>query len=119
MVQELSCHGQTIRKIVELYFGPRTVSIKNMLSAFIFLYGFQGEVRRLQEANRSLQQHAELLSNQVLSLRGAESSLDMPEIARREALISQLIAQSKFISQLIYFNKTFLPFNISFDSYFL
>ncbi|XP_008474035.1 uncharacterized protein LOC103511101 [Diaphorina citri] len=55
----------------------------------------QGEVRRLQEANRSLQSHAELLSNQVVSLRGADSALDVPEIARREALISQLIAQNK------------------------
>ncbi|KAI5750436.1 hypothetical protein M8J76_015574 [Diaphorina citri] len=33
----------------------------------------QGEVRRLQEANRSLQSHAELLSNQVVSLRGADN----------------------------------------------
>uniref|UniRef100_A0A8D9EY02 Angiomotin n=1 Tax=Cacopsylla melanoneura TaxID=428564 RepID=A0A8D9EY02_9HEMI len=55
----------------------------------------QGEVRRLQEANRSLQSHAELLSNQVVSLRNVDSTLDMPEIARREALISQLIAQNK------------------------
>ncbi|KAL1465241.1 hypothetical protein WDU94_004826 [Cyamophila willieti] len=55
----------------------------------------QSEVRRLQEANRSLQSHAELLSNQVVSLRSADSTLDMPEIARREALISQLIAQNK------------------------
>lgn len=64
----------------------------------------QAEVRRLQDANRALREQAEVLSSHAHS----SQFVDVSEITKREAIIAQLIAQSKLSSCLS------TPLNLSF-----
>lgn len=56
----------------------------------------QNEVRRLQENNRSLREHVDVLSKQLIATRVSHSGgIDTSELSKRDALIAQLVSQNK------------------------
>ncbi len=58
----------------------------------------QNEIRRLQETNRHLREQVDIISKQLITARVSQSgSLDTTDISKRDALIAQLVAQSKLI----------------------
>lgn len=72
----------------------------------------QNEVRRLQENNRSLREHVDVLSKQLIATRVSHSGgIDTSELSKRDALIAQLVSQSKLI---LYFFSLLITSFVSF-----
>lgn len=67
----------------------------------------QAEIRRLQDTNRALREQVDAASKQLLASRVSHNgSLDASELAKRDALIAQLVAQSGFLQRLAFLVKT-------------
>lgn len=56
----------------------------------------QGELHRVQEANEGQRQQIEMLTAQLLTARASSPDHSRKEMSKREALIAQLVTQSKY-----------------------